>query len=829
MDRFTWRYLGDRPLLFPALFLALGAGLSIITHFEVGVFLLPLAACLACGLWLTPRPGAHLCLLGSLLFGGAVLSTLEAGGEVPPVVSSTVQQRVEGEVADVQELPNGTALTLSVTRVWGTGPQPARFRARLYGNGPLPVLPGQRILVATRLKPIEPPKNPGEPDRQRALAQRKILFRGSFDPQRVTFLSPPSRMAYWIDRERQLLVRSARAVAPSEEAAALYLTLAAGTRGDLGENLEEQFAESGLAHVLSVSGLHVGVLALTLFAALRALGVRLGVQARTIDVRRWAALGAIPISWAYVVFTGSQLPAIRSAVMITLVFLGKAFWRHADAMNGLALAALLLVSFAPWTVCDLSAQLSFLAVTSLLLLQPAIRNTLPIPRPTPSASRRAWYVVLRAAEWSLSTFCASTAVCLATLPLLATAFHRASVVGIVSNVVCLPISGLLTLLAATGAAAHLVSPVLAKPLLWSGAWLSEALVASVRLFSQWPGGSILLPAPPLWATAAYYGGLLFFALGTGKARLFAWLLPAGLAAFLLPLWGRPEGLRVTFLSVGHGDAIVMSSAGKHALVDGGGVPDGADTGTKFVIPFLRERAISELELAALSHPHPDHALGLISTLGRIRTRRLWMAAGTQGGELTWQLEQAAKDVAIERVEAGHPPLSLGNATIEVLGPPRDRVLLEGVNDRSLVLRVRYGGVSFLLPGDIEQAGEEATPFPEVTVLKAPHHGSPTSSTADFVRATRPRYVVFCVGENNRFHFPDKDVVERYEAVGSKCFRTDLDGAVQFETDGTKVWTTPFRRRPLFEDQPAKPRKVVEVSEEQRRKRLAFDLAPVEML
>jgi competence protein ComEC len=242
--------------------------------------------------------------------------------------------------------------------------------------------------------------------------------------------------------------------------------------------------------------------------------------------------------------------------------------------------------------------------------------------------------------------------------------------------------------------------------------------------------------------------------------------------------------------VGQGDAVVLSSRGRHAIVDGGGVPSGTDTGRKYVVPFLREIGASKLDLAVLSHPHPDHALGLASALREVPTRTLWIPAGEERGELIRQVIQAAQGALVEEVEAKHPAFRLGEARIDVLGPPADRILLKNVNDRSIVLRVAYGSVSFLLTGDVEAAAEELLEPGPITVVKAPHHGSRSSSTVPFVGQTRPRFVVFCVGRGNRFHFPHADVVERYRAAGAQCFRTDLHGAVTFETDGREVrWRT----------------------------------------
>jgi competence protein ComEC len=138
---------------------------------------------------------------------------------------------------------------------------------------------------------------------------------------------------------------------------------------------------------------------------------------------------------------------------------------------------------------------------------------------------------------------------------------------------------------------------------------------------------------------------------------------------------------------------------------------------------------------------------------------------------------------------------LGEATLEVLGPPEDRELMEGVNDRSVVLLVRHGDVTVLLPGDVEEEGEAALlssgRLGPVTVLKAPHHGSRTSSTEDFLARLRPRFVVFCVGRRNRFGFPHPEVEARYRALGTECLRTDVHGAITLESDGYDVRLSTF--------------------------------------
>ncbi|MBX5480958.1 MAG: DNA internalization-related competence protein ComEC/Rec2 [Myxococcaceae bacterium] len=796
MDRgLSWQELGFRPALFPAAAFAVGSGCFAERSICALLFLFGTGLLVASVFLLKQRTGTHLALLLAFGLAGAGLSTLRARVEVPPGLEEGGETTIEAELEQVDDLFGSRRLLVAVARADG---QAARFRARLYGKPDARALfPGQRVRLTARLKPIPPALNPGQPDMRGHLRREGLLFTGGYDPRTLVVLTPPSSGAVWLQRTREPLAQRVRTLAPSNEAAAVYLTLAAGLRAGLGPDLEARFSDSGLAHILSVSGLHVAVLALALVWLLRWVLVRTWRGARRVDVRRIAAPTAVPLVWAYVVFTGNQMPAVRSAVMATTMLLGLSLWRRGDALNLLAVAAVVLLAADPSCVADLSTQLSFLAVLSLVVVAPAIRAAIPVPHPVAESRRRLRYLILRTLDGALGTLCASLAVTLTSAPLIASVFHRFGVAGLVSNVVCLPLCGVLTLCAAGGAFLWVVFPPLADPLLWAGSWGSELLLRAVRFFGALPGASLPVPSWGAVASALFLCGLFGWALFRSRLRHICFaLVPAAVAiAFVLPRWMPQPGLSVTFLSVGHGDAIVLSSAGHHAIVDGGGVPGGADTGSKYVLPYLREVGIDRFELAVLSHPHPDHALGLASTLAAIPTRRLWLPAGSDGGPLETLLRSSVArwQTEVELVERGQEPFSLGEATIEVLGPPEDRLLLEAANDRSVVVRVTHGQVSFLLTGDIEEAGEAAllAGLEPVTVVKVPHHGSRTSSSEAFVRALRPRVAVFCVGRDNRFGFPHEEVETRWAEAGARCFRTDLHGAVRVESDGTDVKVIPF--------------------------------------
>lgn len=739
------------------------------------------------------RAGAHILLLLACLGAGGGLARLSFAHVAADKVA---EQPIEAVVDEVRTARDSPAQLITVTLL-----SPLTGRAVLYARRPGPeVLAGQRIRTLAKLTPIDGPDNPGEAD----FASRKwrdgIAYRGTFDPARTAALSPAPPLSRWLRDEHRALSKRTREWGTSEDASALFLTLAAGERAQLSAQTEDEFSRSGLAHILSVSGLHVAMLAIMLLGVARFLFVW-AIGRPNVDVRRYAAPACVPFVWAYVAYTGWQPPAVRSALMATVALMGLGLWRRGDGLNALSLALLALVAVWPAAVADLSSQLSFIAVFSLVLLTPALRAALPIGQPPRSGPRGLRDKLRRGFEVALRTTCASAAVTLSSLPLILNVFGRVSVAGLISNVVTMPLAGVLTGLAAGGAALFTVSPWASSPVLWLGTLSCEVLLAIARWFARLPLASIELPAPNGWVSALWLLGLALFALARGRLRWGGLLTPGALACILwLPPGSMGPGLEVTFLAVGQGDGIVLSSGGKHALIDGGGVPKGADVGARVVLPFLKHKGIKALDLAVLSHPHPDHALGLISTLGQLSAEQVWVPSGDLRGKLIDELSLARGTKRLVEVNAQSPAFAFGEARVEVLGPPVDDVLLEGVNDRSIVLRIVHGEVVFLLTGDIEADAEEQLETGPVTVMKVPHHGSRTSSTDAFVARAKPRIAVFCVGRRNRFGFPHQEILDAYSAAGAECYRTDVDGAVTVFSDGRDVRTATWHpRKPPAQD------------------------------
>ena len=648
---------------------------------------------------------------------------------------------------------------------------------------PVPLAPGDEILVSVEVRQPRGPRNPGGRDGSFAMAAHGVSAQAWTRAPPARSAPPPALSAVAAARITFAEVAT-RALPPAE--AALVRAIGAGDEAQIDPATRERFARSGLAHVLSVSGLHLAVVAFGAWRTIQALLLRLPALASRFDVRPAAAAACLPATALYAVATGATVPVLRSAVAAGLVFGSVLLGRATDAATALAIAALGLLAIDPGSLVDVSFQLSFASVAGLVTLARPFRDALPV-RPDRSSWRG------RAVEALLQAVCASAAATVATAPLLAMHFRSLSTVAVASNAVALPVASALTVLAALAYLASAAVPPLAPVVLWACRPLATAFLRVNDAFAA-PAFAAVGVASPGWGLVAvsYVAGAGAF-LARGRLR---WVLAAtGCAAILLPGPARlaaareRPGMEIVFLAVGQGDCTVLRLPdGSAVVVDAGGDPSGRyDPGARDVLPFLRDMGVTRLAAVFVSHPHPDHLQGLPAVVAGLGARNVY-ASHDRGDDVA--RAAFARMPPATTLAAGDEVL-LAGVRFRVLGPPRgDDRLVE--NDASLVLHVTYGETSFLLPGDVEAAGEAALltfGVPRSDVVKAPHHGSRTSSGRGLVTASRPRWVVFPVGAGNRYGFPHEETVARWRESGAGLLRTD-DGPVRFRSDGRTVWPVP---------------------------------------
>ena len=679
----------------------------------------------------------------------------------------------------------------------GTVRLPQRIRLAWYRAAPrtgeevAPPRPGERWRLTVRLKRPHGLLNPGGFDYEAWLLERGIGATGYVRPVRT--LPARSRGAraagdpyaenVRLGARNSLLDRIAQARAAVRDrftrvlgerpAAGILAALAVGDQRAIANEEWRLFQRTGVTHLMSISGLHVTLVS-GLVAWLVASGWRrVPHAALALPARKAAALAAILAALGYTLLAGFAVPAQRTFFMVSVV--AAALWSGRIASPGrtLALALLAVVIADPWAPLAPGFWLSFGAVA--LIFYVSAGWSAPEPRPWQ------WARI----QWAITLGLAPTVLLL---------FSQVSVIGPVANVVAIPlVSAVVTPIALVSAALPVDTPM------HLGAWLVERLLEFLEWCDTLPFAFWQHPAPPWWRVCIALGGVAWLLAPRGvpwRAGGMALLLPAFAWSPPVPASGEAW---ITTLDVGQGLAVLVRTA-RHALLYDAGPTYGpeADGGGRVVLPFLRAQGLTRLDVMVLTHADRDHV----------------------GGALT-VLQATATDRVLSSLDDAHPALVLGAARVPCargqtwtwdgvrfrllypLAPQADAAAHRRANNRSCVLQVSAGERKMLLTGDIERTAEAAliaaagrSDALRADVLLVPHHGSRTSSSAEFLHAVAPRWALVPVGYRNRFGHPHRRVLERYRALGAAVLRTDLHGAlaVRLAPDGVALRATRLHTR-----------------------------------
>ncbi len=554
-----------------------------------------------------------------------------------------------------------------------------------------------------------------------------------------------------------------------EDAPLARALLVADTRSITPE-LRDRFAAAGLVHALSISGLHVAIIAMAaqlLFRILR-------------FPSRAASAAAVATTVFYVMVIGAPAPAVRAGTMLAVAASSMIVQRPTSPWASLALGALVPLAD-PRTVLDLGYQLSVAGIAGLIAAR--------------SLSRRALRGRLAGWRYALARdLVASTLATLATAPLVAWTFGRVSLIGPVTNLVAAPIIALLQpalfialLCAPLPSVARFMADA-AHPLL-------VAFDAVARAGAAVPSASI--DVSPTLAAAVAAGVATCAGIAACVSRYPARPIIIACAALATIAWlpfipTRSGLLELHMIDVGQGDAIALRTPrGRWVLFDAGGGWRGGDAGRATVIPYLRRRG-GALASLVLSHPHSDHVGGAASVIRSLRPASSWDAAFVLGTDAYRATLGAAREsgTAWRRAHPGDS-LVLDGVRIAFLAPDSAwTASLSDPNEASAVALVKYGTVRFLLVGDAERAEEawllERDVDLRADVLKVGHHGSATSSTLAFLEAVRPSIALISVGAGNRYGHPSADVLRALAGSGADVLRTDLLGSIVVRTDGESL-------------------------------------------
>ena len=633
---------------------------------------------------------------------------------------------------------------------------------------------------------------------------------------------------------RSSLAGSISRVLP-EPVASLATGLVLGDRTRMAPEVADAFRGSGTAHVLAVSGLHVGMTGmLALAGAALVLGRR----------RQAYLLAPVAAVWVYAALAGFGSPVTRSAIMMSVFLLGRALGRQHSIAPPLGAAAAVMVALQPAVLGEASFRLSFAAVAGIALLGPTLMRWAneAASRVAPPAT-----VAHGGARWLASGGAICVAATAATAPLVLLYFDALPVWGVPATLAMLPVLPVLIVSSALGGALGLVSETVGEVASWP-AWLcGRYVIEATRFFAGLPPGPVGVSGwgPP--AAIAYYAVMAAFfgrreiARVVVSARAWArdareraahaasfgrpvplWLVAAA-AALAILVWAGvaalPDGkLRVTIFETKQGDMILVETpGGRQALIDGGAAPLGAVRMLGERLPFWDR----SLDLVVLTHPHADHVGGLRAVLDRYRVDVVldvpleyesgvygeWLASlpapadpapGRPVPEAAPKAADKAGAAQVQRrviAEPGQVVVLDDGVFLEVLsaGWPDPSAPGTDANEASIVMRLRYRDVAVLLAGDLTSEGEmrllRRGPDVEAEVLKVGHQGSRGSTSHSLLKAVSPLVAIIPAGVENPYGHPHGETLERLrERVCEECvFVTKDRGDVSAVTDGERLW------------------------------------------
>ncbi|MDP9016804.1 MAG: DNA internalization-related competence protein ComEC/Rec2, partial [Candidatus Eremiobacteraeota bacterium] len=634
------------------------------------------------------------------------------------------------------------------------------------------------IVVRGRFSPFDGPRNPGEPDQR--MLQRERGYDGMLEGATVLQNLGPAPLSarvlvarshvYAAQRLRQYL---------GEPYASILAGELWGERGAIPADLRAEFQDTGTVHILVTAGLHIGVIAL--------LSTTLLQWART--PRTLLCIGTAGVVWAYVVFSGGHLPAIRAGTMISIALLARSLGYRAISWNSVAAAVIVVLLYAPQSLLSASFALSFSCVGAILLVGPPIDAVLTRIGGLPSTVREALTLTIatQVGVWPLT---AATFLLFAPYAILA----NAAVVPIVSFTMILGIAQIVV--------ANIVP--IAHACANLNAWLLQWMIAVVRTTSSLPGAHIVTTPAPLYAIGLYDTALFLIVWLFEKGALTAAcaVLFLSVATVLDPPRTMTHTLQITMLDVGQADSIVIRTPAGHVLlVDGGGRlergPQSAASsaaehvGETTVVPFLIRSGIHHIDALLLSHPHGDHAGGVAPVLRSLGTDEL-ADSGQQYGGFAYRdaISVAhARGTPITYPRAGTVWRTNDGVTLTFLGPQLPFITgsRNDINSNSLVFMLQYKAFRMLFTGDAGAEAEQRILAEGVDlradVLKVGHHGSAYSSTPEFISAVHPRFALISVGRHNLFGHPAPQTIATLDRFGAAIYRTDQDGALTVAVDG----------------------------------------------
>ena len=647
------------------------------------------------------------------------------------------------------------------------------------------VIIGNTIVVKGKIKKLKKPTNPGQFNQERySLAQGilatvvggKLVSEG----ERQTSFGE----TLWQLRKKWSEIYEE--TMPKKQAGVL-MAMVTGEKKQIDQTVKQLYQEQGIAHILAISGLHIGLIGRGIFQ-----------QFRKRKCGYWLS-GSVAIGFliVYCMMVGQSPSVFRACMMLLVFLLGEMIGRSYDMLTAMGASAVLLLLKNPYCLFDTGFLLSYGAIIGIGIYTPILEELEMRVRKRWRKEREGQEAEENGGETIRTSFLwngirSSVAVQIPTLPILLHTFYGWSPYSFLLNLFVIPMMGVLLPIGFFGGMIGFFSRQWAAMILVFAGIILDGYEQVCKVMEKIPYS--------FWLTGElgkkfYIPYWIFFTVGIALFYLNKKRQGVALAAFCIGvfLWQPEPTLQIIYADVGQGDGSLFLMPSNRAYLLDGGSSDVKQVGTYRLLPMLHYYGIHTLEGAIVTHLDADHYNGLEELFGQVKIKKLLLPRLLEKDDAYQKLEETAKQYGTKLYYmAEGDTMRDGEVEFSWLSPDTEQQESDK-NDNSQVFVLSYGQFRGLFTGDVGKIREEKIleSLEPCTVLKVAHHGSKTSSTESFIERVRPPYAVLSYGRKNRYGHPDKDVVERLQSYGATLYATEEKGAILLNTNGKNMLIQPY--------------------------------------
>lgn len=584
------------------------------------------------------------------------------------------------------------------------------------------------------------------------------------------------------------------------------LGILVGYKDEIPKEVQENFKESNISHILAVSGLHVSYIIIAISKSLE-----------KIQGKRKSKITTIFIIILYMFITNFSPSVVRAGLMGIISIVAKLTYNKNDIWTSIAISMLCILVYNPYLILSTGVLLSYGGTIGIIVFQKSISSILEKIK-FKSQIYKYNAKISRIVDYIQDTLVVSFSAQIVIAPIIAKMFNTVSFSFFITNFLVSPIIGPIIILGFLFIISNYLFPIFITGIIkFIIENLLKILITISNLGKYLPLNKIYLPTPEIWKILIYYIFIytvnILYKISTRRKvtvfqkRLINWknlikhLLRKNsqkvvtiiicLVLTLTIIKIIPNNFKLYFIDVGQGDStLIVTPQGKNILIDGGG-SESYDVGKNILLPYLLDRKVTKLDYVIISHFDTDHVGGILTVLEELEVKKVIIGKQYENSENYEKFLETVKNkkILVRQVQKGDKINIEKDVQIKVLFPEEKMIEENSINNNSLVFKLIYKDISILFTGDIEKIAEEQivnlysrNNILKSTILKVSHHGSKTSSTQEFLELVHPKIALIGVGENNLYGHPNDDVIERLKNINAKIYRTDNDGEIIIEVN-----------------------------------------------